>query len=877
MDGKSQRNSRNARASMKSQNSHHLPKSVRGVPKKSESIVRKKTDSRSRNKMDALEIGVLWNKTILQALVSEHKTVFGISDHVMTNKVPSSFTLMVGQQVIGFDKFDYGTKFTEFLPKNLSHWTNAATSESNRCFFVSLGILTGINAYTLQAAMRHRVKYIDEQITKGNITESECQYSYKEFSGRLKTYNATIDAQILKYIWPIEFDKFRIWIVSSCGDKENKTYTRLCYTSNDARERRDVIIHHCVESEHFTILEIKDKVKFPNMDTVNNAIDEEMRNECSVEKDDEKRTRTFSNLQLVTPVDYAKFSISEDYASVLNLNHPIGLKDLQGPAVNVTESPLHGRVSPPPPNPPHVEIPNLYPKTIKVNESSVSDGTTVNSSSNTAISGSENNGSNSTPVAFDNPESSLSDSFGDNTTVDTSTITSLTIPKFNDRQSVILMRLYKKKWKDGNTKYSSLIGTDKRFMRLDCIRWIQHQVNQYYFKDFQGDAASAINDLDILQSFFRVFDLMSCNDCGISLPLSHRELSRANYSSPLSVSVHSREKAVVLEVINSLGLSDSLATCRNAVFGKAKWRQNILYDNLVSEFNFWRLLQKCGVDRPYSIQSKQTDQQVGSFTQPQRSILNKLIQDKYPPYTEGMKKFLFGNDISEIRSIVKSMLHALLCEIKADWRLFTKFELFQLNHVACLMPGIEIFGVHEKGEYFNDVGIEVDPDVVFESSVIGTITDREIEIVTEAANVIAGMNPSERPQNVSDAAFFLLKEDKWRRGISYFKFINKRLMKTLLSGGDRRKSLPRILEEDKSKNQRSTGRNKATCGEGSESKQLVGNTSKIEKAKTDKTQNNKEKEKETMEEREDRREKKREEPKERKFLPRPVVEDFLLP
>ena len=44
-----------------------------------------------------------------------------------------------------------------------------------------------------------------------------------------------------------------------------------------------------------------------------------------------------------------------------------------------------------------------------------------------------------------------------------------------------------------------------------------------------------------------------------------------------------------------------------------------------------------------------------------------------------------------------------------------------------------------------------------------------------------------------------------------------------------------------------------------------------------KKENNKEKEKETMEEREDRREKKREEPKERKFLPRSVVEDFLLP
>ena len=44
-----------------------------------------------------------------------------------------------------------------------------------------------------------------------------------------------------------------------------------------------------------------------------------------------------------------------------------------------------------------------------------------------------------------------------------------------------------------------------------------------------------------------------------------------------------------------------------------------------------------------------------------------------------------------------------------------------------------------------------------------------------------------------------------------------------------------------------------------------------------KKEKNKEKEKETMEEREDRREKKREEPKERKFLPRSVVEDFLLP
>lgn len=87
--------------------------------------------------------------------------------------------------------------------------------ESNRCFFLHLGIATGIHPYLLQVYFRAMAFCLIEESKQ----RGESSPWYLDIVQSVRDYAGFVDAQVLAFIWPRELDRFKLCFLS--GSRES--------------------------------------------------------------------------------------------------------------------------------------------------------------------------------------------------------------------------------------------------------------------------------------------------------------------------------------------------------------------------------------------------------------------------------------------------------------------------------------------------------------------------------------------------------------------------------------------------------------------------------------------------------------------------------
>jgi len=145
-----------------------------------------------------------------------------------------------------------------------------ATMETNRCFFLHLGIMAGVHPFALQASFRREARRQLDELDAAPPTNDDWEMAKREAKRwaleSLWGRSEYVDAQVLQYVWPAEFDDVRILIVPmvnydldrDCGDIK----TLYLYTPRDVQRKytnsnnewigRDMIVAHYLG--HFTLL-----------------------------------------------------------------------------------------------------------------------------------------------------------------------------------------------------------------------------------------------------------------------------------------------------------------------------------------------------------------------------------------------------------------------------------------------------------------------------------------------------------------------------------------------------------------------------------------------------------------------------------------------
>eukprot|EP01039_Chlorochromonas_danica_P010872 gene10874-12084_t len=137
-----------------------------------------------------------------------------------------------------FLKDDFHTSFGGFLtgiaPDLL---LSQPALEVNRCFFIHLGIAVGVHPFLLQSAFR---LFANEALRNTDIW-------YQELLQSVLARGGFVDANVLCFLWPVEFDDCRLLFISNPSTKP--IFSEFTYSNN---AKKEVII--LCEREHFTLL-----------------------------------------------------------------------------------------------------------------------------------------------------------------------------------------------------------------------------------------------------------------------------------------------------------------------------------------------------------------------------------------------------------------------------------------------------------------------------------------------------------------------------------------------------------------------------------------------------------------------------------------------
>ncbi len=172
-------------------------------------------------------------------------------------------SLQIGS--LDFVEFDYGIAFGPFLHGFDDRLLNSSAAlETFRCFFLHLGVGTGIHPFALQEMFRHHCHTIIDDIPE----ESRAIYeeSIQSVLNRMTVGddNNFVDSHVLTACWPVEFDQVRVLIVNHHIDPPQCT---LFDPSNDpSSQRSEVVLRlhggHYTALHGFTIGEIQSRSSF---------------------------------------------------------------------------------------------------------------------------------------------------------------------------------------------------------------------------------------------------------------------------------------------------------------------------------------------------------------------------------------------------------------------------------------------------------------------------------------------------------------------------------------------------------------------------------------------------------------------------------------
>ena len=133
------------------------------------------------------------------------------------------FPIFQFQQAAFIDD-DYGMHFTGVYPDHVQKVLDAfQLNEPNRCFFLALGIGTNTDPFLLQCLFRSHARYVIQNKavllnSAGGDADATGQLQGSidsEFESLQKVMEpgSSIDCSVLRYLWPDEFDKFRIVVI----------------------------------------------------------------------------------------------------------------------------------------------------------------------------------------------------------------------------------------------------------------------------------------------------------------------------------------------------------------------------------------------------------------------------------------------------------------------------------------------------------------------------------------------------------------------------------------------------------------------------------------------------------------------------------------
>ena len=192
---------------------------------------------------------------IIKILVNSNTICRYISPKAMINK----YNLKIGTRQFELLRYDYSISFLPFLggldPR--LRLTNAA-QETNRCFFLHLGLAVSIHPYALQTSMRIRAKQylleIDKDDYRCDILESVLEPG------------GFVDLNALCFLWPIEFKDIRICCISGSWQRPLITVVQtegnLSSGGGGGNGNMDVIMH--CDGQHFSLLGPQDTPKLLN-------------------------------------------------------------------------------------------------------------------------------------------------------------------------------------------------------------------------------------------------------------------------------------------------------------------------------------------------------------------------------------------------------------------------------------------------------------------------------------------------------------------------------------------------------------------------------------------------------------------------------------
>jgi hypothetical protein len=150
-----------------------------------------------------------------------------------------------GPGAIAFPRHDYFVNYSPVfrtVPPQLQMARSVV--ETNRCFFLHLGIAISIHPFLLQCAFRHfatsllRDKTAPDAVVWGDILPSVVRYA--DF----------VDANALIWLWMEEFRPYRICILS--GSQHRPCLSTFRTAGVDVGRLLDIIIH--CDGQHFTLL-----------------------------------------------------------------------------------------------------------------------------------------------------------------------------------------------------------------------------------------------------------------------------------------------------------------------------------------------------------------------------------------------------------------------------------------------------------------------------------------------------------------------------------------------------------------------------------------------------------------------------------------------
>lgn len=172
------------------------------------------------------------------------KVLEGITNISMPHPHTSIFELIIGNRFIfKFYRDDFHVSYDSFLqhiPPELQMSKTAL--ETNRCFFLHMGVAMNIHPFALQVAFRYFAIKKIQASSKDDICREVIE-SVNEYAG-------FVDAYSLCFLWPIEFKFKRFCFIS--GSLNKPIFSCFSQKGVDVNSLADVIIH--CDGSHFTLL-----------------------------------------------------------------------------------------------------------------------------------------------------------------------------------------------------------------------------------------------------------------------------------------------------------------------------------------------------------------------------------------------------------------------------------------------------------------------------------------------------------------------------------------------------------------------------------------------------------------------------------------------